>query len=188
MMSLYTQKNENLGLYVAYAPCFINDHLPEDYERQIRVMGSQCLCRIMGHCLFDDVSNQQLSHEIQLRPAACIMCQFQLKLYGHMANFPEASSAPLQVVFKRVKEAKRVPTDLMAWADHCIFLGIGGELANRIVQRNPWAVVPQSHSCNSDEGCGGVHEDCLILKLYVHKSLFSFCSIYSLLKCAVSVN
>ena len=47
----------------------------------------------MGYSWNDFVSNQRLPRETESRPITTIVCQRQLRLYGHVARYPEADPA-----------------------------------------------------------------------------------------------
>ena len=56
--------------------------LNTDLKRQIRVFGSKCLCRIMGYCWNDFVSNQRLLCKMESRPITSIVCQLNSGYMG----------------------------------------------------------------------------------------------------------
>ena len=64
-----------------------------DMKRQINVFGSKCLHSMMGFSWSDFVSNQQLLHESESRTITNIVCQCELRLYRHVAHYPEADPA-----------------------------------------------------------------------------------------------
>ena len=72
--------------------------LNADLKRRIDAFGTRCLRRIMGYRWDDFVSNQRLLRETESRPITSIVRQRQLRLYGHVARFPEADPA-YQVLF-----------------------------------------------------------------------------------------
>lgn len=63
--------------------------LNTDLERRLNVFGSRCLRRIMGYRWDDFVSNERLYHETESRPVISIVRERQLRLYGHVARFPD---------------------------------------------------------------------------------------------------
>ncbi|KAG0710593.1 putative uncharacterized transposon-derived protein F52C9.6 [Chionoecetes opilio] len=63
--------------------------LNSDLKRRINAFGNKCLHRIMGYRWDDYVSNQRLYREAESRPITCIVRQRQLRLYGHVARYPE---------------------------------------------------------------------------------------------------
>ena len=67
--------------------------LDSDLKRRIDAFGNKCLRRIMGYRWDDYVSNQRLLRETGSRPITCIVRQRQLRLYGHVARFPEVDPA-----------------------------------------------------------------------------------------------
>ena len=68
-------------------------HTEPDLKKQIDAFGNKCLCSIMGYCWNDLVSNQRLLRETESRPITSIVHQRQLRLYAHVARFPEADPA-----------------------------------------------------------------------------------------------
>ncbi len=52
-----------------------------------------CLRRIMGYRWYDFVTNRRLLHETDFRPITCIVREHQLRLYGHVARYPEVDLA-----------------------------------------------------------------------------------------------
>ena len=64
-----------------------------DLKRRIDASGTKCLRKIMGYRWYDFVSDQRLLREIDLRPITSIVRQRQLRLYGHVARYPEADPA-----------------------------------------------------------------------------------------------
>ena len=67
--------------------------LNSDLKRRIDAFGNKCLRRIMGYRWNDHVSNQRLLRETDSRPVTCIVLERQLRLYGHVARFPEVDPA-----------------------------------------------------------------------------------------------
>lgn len=45
--------------------------------------------RIIGYSQWDHVSNQRLHRETGLGPVTCTVCDCKLRLYGHLARFPQ---------------------------------------------------------------------------------------------------
>ncbi|KAG0711750.1 Major facilitator superfamily domain-containing protein 1 [Chionoecetes opilio] len=80
--------------------------LNSDLKRRIDAFGNKCLRRIMGYRSDDYVSNQLLHHETESRPLTCIVRQCQLRLYGHVARYPETDPSH-QVVSVRYNPAQR---------------------------------------------------------------------------------
>ncbi|XP_069977674.1 uncharacterized protein [Penaeus vannamei] len=52
-------------------------------ESQLDAFCNKSLCRIMGYCCRDHVSNQQLNRETGTRPVTCTIRDRQLRLYAH---------------------------------------------------------------------------------------------------------
>ena len=116
--------------------------LNTDLKRRIDVFGTRCLRRIMGYRWYDFVSNQRLFHETDSRPITSIVRQRQLRLYGHVARYPEADPA-CRVVSVRDNPTWRRPrgrpqnswlrqVDASCWE----LLGIGREPAWRLARRD----------------------------------------------------
>ena len=62
-------------------------------RRRLNSFGTRSLRRILGYCWLDFVSNERLLRETQMRFVTCIICECQLRLYGHVALFPDADPA-----------------------------------------------------------------------------------------------
>ena len=67
--------------------------LNADLKRRLDVCGTKCLRRVMGYRWYDYVSNQRLLRETESRPVTSIVLERQLRLYGHVARFPEVDPA-----------------------------------------------------------------------------------------------
>ncbi len=94
--------------------------LTRDLERRIEAFGNKFLRRIMGYRWFDRVTNWRFLRETGWSPIACTIRQRQLRLYGHVARFPEVDpayrlSSCLRKRQPGVEEAKGTSTELVAW-------------------------------------------------------------------------
>ena len=67
--------------------------LPKDLRWRLNSFGTRSLRRILGYRWSDFVSNEQLLRESQMGFVTCIVCEHQLRLYGHVARFPDADPA-----------------------------------------------------------------------------------------------
>ena len=67
--------------------------LTKDLRRRLNSFGTRSLRRIFGYRWLDLVSNERLLRETQMRFVACIVCERQLLLYGHVACYPDADPA-----------------------------------------------------------------------------------------------
>ncbi len=112
-------------------------------KRQIKGFGNKFLRRIIGYCWFDHVTNQRLLHETGLRPIACTIRQRQLRLYGHVARFPEVDPA-YQAVFERDNPGWKRPrgrpqSSWLGKVDESCWdiLGMGRWPACRLAWRHP---------------------------------------------------
>ncbi|XP_069970519.1 uncharacterized protein [Penaeus vannamei] len=77
-------------------------------EARLEAFCNRSLCWIMGYCWRDHVSNQRLHHETGTGPVICTICDRQLRLYGHLAHFPQDDPAH-QVVSVRDNPGWRRP-------------------------------------------------------------------------------
>ena len=64
-----------------------------DLRWRLNSIGTRSLRRILGYCWSDFVSNERLLRDNQMRFVTCIVCERQLRLYGHVARFPDADLA-----------------------------------------------------------------------------------------------
>ena len=67
--------------------------LNSDLEKRLNVFGTKCLRRIMGYRWNDFVSNQRLLRETESCSVTSIVQERQLRLYGHVARFPNVDPA-----------------------------------------------------------------------------------------------
>ena len=64
--------------------------LTSDLRWILTSFGTWSLRRILGSRGSDFVSNERLLRETQMRFVTCIVRECQLRLYGHVARFPDA--------------------------------------------------------------------------------------------------
>ena len=64
--------------------------LNTDLKRWSDVLATRCLRRIMGYRCYEFVSNQRLLRDSDLRPITSIVRQYNLRLYRHVAPYPNA--------------------------------------------------------------------------------------------------
>ena len=62
-------------------------------ESRLDAFCNRSLRRIMGYCWRDHVSNQRLHRETGTGPITCTIRDRQLRLYGHLARFPQDDPA-----------------------------------------------------------------------------------------------
>lgn len=117
--------------------------LSSDLKRRIDAFGNKCLRRVMGYRWFDFVSNQRLLRETDSRPITCIVRQRQLRLYGHVARYPEVDPAH-RVVSVRDNPVWRRPRGRpqLSWLEQVDescgeLLRMGRGPAWRLARRNP---------------------------------------------------
>ena len=67
--------------------------LTRDLRRRLNSFGTRSLRRILGYRCSDFVSNEWLLRETQMRFITCIVRERRLRLYGHVARFPDADPA-----------------------------------------------------------------------------------------------
>ena len=86
--------------------------LTRDLRRRFNSSGTRFLQIILGCRWSDFLSNEQWLRETQVRFVTCIIRERQLRLYGHVARFPEADPAH-QILSARESREWRGQ-----WADH----------------------------------------------------------------------
>ena len=64
-----------------------------DVRQRLNSFGTRSLWGILGYCWSDFVSNERLLRETHMRFVTCIVCESQLRLYRHVAHFPDADPA-----------------------------------------------------------------------------------------------
>ena len=117
--------------------------LNADLKRRIDAFDSNSLRRIMRYRCDDFVSNEWLYRETDSRPITSIVRQRQLRLYGHVARYPEADPA-CRVISVRDDPTWRRPrgrprnswlrqVDASCWE----LFGTGREPARRLARRDP---------------------------------------------------
>ena len=67
--------------------------LTRDLRWRLNSFGTRSLQRILGSCWLDIVSIERLLREIQMRCVTCIVRERHLRLYGHVARFPDTDPA-----------------------------------------------------------------------------------------------
>ena len=67
--------------------------LTKDLRWRLNSFGTMSLQIILGYRWLGFVSNEQLLRETQMRFVTCIVHECQLRLYGHVARFPDADPA-----------------------------------------------------------------------------------------------
>ena len=82
--------------------------LTRDLRGRLNSFGSRSLPRILGYRWSDFVSNERLLRETQMRFVTCIVRERQLRLYGHVARFPDADPAH-QILSVRERRERRRP-------------------------------------------------------------------------------
>ena len=63
--------------------------LSRDMRWRLNSFGSRSLRRILGS-RWSDFMSECLLRETLMRFVTCIVCEHQLRLYGHVAHFPDA--------------------------------------------------------------------------------------------------
>ena len=82
--------------------------LTRDLRQRLNSFVTRSLWIILGYRWLDFVSNERLLRETQMRFVTCIFCERQLRLYGHVARFPDADPAH-QILSARVPREWRRP-------------------------------------------------------------------------------
>ena len=114
------------------------------------------LRRILGYRWSDFVSNKRLLRETQMRFVTCIVRERQLRLYGHVARFPDADPAH-QILSARESREWRRPTGQLcaSWLQHVVWhlkeMGMGQESAWGMARLRPleyWRKVDAAMRCS----------------------------------------
>ncbi|XP_069979414.1 uncharacterized protein [Penaeus vannamei] len=79
-------------------------------ESRFDAFCNRSLRQIMGYCWRDHVLNQQLHRETGTGPVTCTIRDRQLRLYGHLARFPQDGPA-YQVISVRDSLVWRRPVE-----------------------------------------------------------------------------
>ena len=81
--------------------------LTRDLRLRLNSLGTRSLQRILSNRYSDFVSNDQLLRETQMRFVTCIVCECQLRLYEHVAHFPDADPAHQIISAREPREWRR---------------------------------------------------------------------------------
>ena len=84
--------------------------MPVDVGGAGVLFGTRSLRRILVFRCLDFVSNEWLLRETQMRFVTCIVRECQLRLYGHVVDFPDADPAH-QILSARESREWRRPMD-----------------------------------------------------------------------------
>ena len=82
-------------------------NLTRDLRQRLNSFGTRSLRRILGYRWFDFVSNERLLRETQMRFVTCIVHERRLRLYGHVARFPDADPAHQILSARESREWRR---------------------------------------------------------------------------------
>ena len=82
--------------------------LTRDLRWRLNSFGTRSLQRMLGYCWSDLVSNKRLLRETQMRFVTCIVRERQLRLYGHVAHFPDADPAHQILSVREPREWRRL--------------------------------------------------------------------------------
>ena len=116
--------------------------LTRDLRCQFNSFGTRSLRRILGCRWSDFVSNDQLLRETQMRFVTCIVRERQLRLYGHVARFPDADPAHQILSVREPHEWRRpMGRPRASWLQqvdrHLKEMGMGQASAWGMVRRRP---------------------------------------------------
>uniref|UniRef100_A0A8C4NFK3 Reverse transcriptase domain-containing protein n=1 Tax=Eptatretus burgeri TaxID=7764 RepID=A0A8C4NFK3_EPTBU len=115
--------------------------LTRDLRRRINSFGSRSIWRILGYRWSDFVSNKRLLRETEMR-FICIVRERQLRLYGHVAHFPDADPTH-QILLAKEPCAWRRPMGQphASWLQqvdrHLKEMGMGQASAWEMARRRP---------------------------------------------------
>ena len=107
---------------------------------RLNSFGTRSLRRILGYRWLDFVSNQRLLRETQMRFVTCIVRERQLRLYGHVARFPDADPAHQILSAMEPREWRRTmgrprASSLQQVHRHLKEMGMGQASAWRMARR-----------------------------------------------------
>ena len=81
--------------------------LTRDLRWRLNSFGTRSLRRILGYRWSDFVFNERLLRETQMRFVTCIIREHQLRLYGHVARFPDTDPAHQILSARESREWRR---------------------------------------------------------------------------------
>ena len=81
--------------------------LTRDLRWRHNSFGTRSLWRILGYRWSNFISNKHLLRETQMRFVTCIVYEHQLRLYGHVALFPDADPAHQILSAREPREWRR---------------------------------------------------------------------------------
>ena len=81
--------------------------LNRDLRQKLNSFGARSLRRILGCRWLDFVSNERLLRETQMRFVTCIVREHRLRLYGHVARFPDADPSHQILSVRESREWRR---------------------------------------------------------------------------------
>ena len=81
--------------------------MTSDLRQRLNSFGTKSLRRILGYRWSDFVSNDWFLRENQMRFVTCRVCEHQLRLYGHVAHFPDADPAHKILSAREPRECRR---------------------------------------------------------------------------------
>ena len=67
--------------------------LIKDLRWRLNSFGTRSFQRKLGYLCSDFLSKERLLRETQMRFVTCIVCEHQLRLYGHVARFHDVDPA-----------------------------------------------------------------------------------------------
>ena len=82
--------------------------LTRDLRWRLNSFGTRCLRRILGDRRSDFVSSERLPRATQMRFVTCIVRECQLRLYGHVARFPDADPVHQILSAREPREWRRL--------------------------------------------------------------------------------
>ena len=131
--------------------------LTRDLRQRLNSFGTRSLRRILGHRWSDLVSNEWLLRETQMRFVTCIVCESQLRLYGHVARFPDADPVHQILSVREPRECRgEMGRPRASWLQqvdqHLKEMGMGQASAWGMARRRPleyWRKVDAVTCCSS---------------------------------------
>ena len=115
--------------------------LTKELRQKHNSFGSRSLWRILDYRWSDFVSNERFLRETQMRFVACIVCEHQLRLCGHMAHFPDADLAHQILSAREPREWRsamgRLHASRLQQVDRHLKMGMAQAFALGMARRRP---------------------------------------------------
>ena len=137
------QKSESSGPW-CFQSCSPEATLTRDLRWRLNPFGTRSLWKNLACRWLDFVSNERLLRKTQMRFVTCIICEHQLRLYGHVAHFPAADPAYKILSAREPCEWRRpMGRPCASWLQqvnqHLKEMGMGKAAAWGMARWGPWS-------------------------------------------------